>query len=195
MPTTSIEIGDRVKTKQTLKDGKALLLPKGSVGRVYDRLGETKEGPEFVVAFEGHPCKFNFWQDELQLVKKGKPGDRKKPPPEPTKHPQKAINLGGRKVEVDVKLARLIQGLYRAGILTCMSCQEDSPGVTWLMFPRIEYAQVFVLKASKALESFTWKNDGFLVDPDDAFGAVSIRFPLADLKAVTRLFAGKNSGE
>jgi hypothetical protein len=46
-----------------------------------------------------------------------------------------------------------------------------------------------VNEASKAVASFSWHNDaGFLIDPDDDFGAVSIRFPLADLPKLKRTF-------
>lgn len=183
-----IEIGDKVRTKKSIKDGKSVLLAKGSVGNVSDYLGDTKKGPKFVVEFEGHPFNFNFWADELELVKKGKSSKRKKPRPEPTIHPQKAINLGGMLTKVDSKLAPLIQGLFRAGILTSMSCQENQPGITWLQLVNTDHALRFVRKASKVMDSFIWKNDGVLIDPDDNFGAVSIRFPLADLPKLKRLF-------
>lgn len=188
MTTIVIEIGDTVKTRKSIKDGEAVLLPKGSIGKVCDCLGETSEGQKFEIGFKGLPFGFNFWADELQLVKKGEPRDRKKPRPEPTRHRQRAIDLGGATAEVDIKLAPLIRGLYDAGILTCMSCQEIEPGITWLMFPRIKYALVFVHKVSKVLESFNWLKDSILIDPDDDFGAVSIRFPLADLPKLKRLF-------
>lgn len=184
--TTMIEIGDKVRTTKSIKNVKSVLLAKGSVGKVSDFLRETKAGPKFLVEFERMP--FNFWADELELVKKGKPSERKKPRPEPTIHRQKVINLGGMTFAVDIKLAALIRGLFLAGILTSMSCQENKPGITWLQFINTDHALRFVNKASKVVDSFIWKNDGVLIDPDDDYGTVSIRFPLADLPKLKRLF-------
>jgi hypothetical protein len=187
-----IEIGDQVATRKPFKNGEAVLLPKGSVGKVVQYLGKTREGPKFLIDFEDMPFRFNFWEDELVLVAKGRPRDRKKPRPEPPMHPQRAIKLGGTTIEVDAKLAPLIQGLFRTGILTCMSCQENEPGITWLQFVNTDHALGFVNKASKVVQSFCWDNNvGFVVMPDDDFGAVSVRFPLADLPKVKRLFPAR----
>jgi hypothetical protein len=56
-----------------------------------------------------------------------------------------------------------------------------------------EHAFRFVALASKALDFFVWQhNVGFGTDHDD-FGAVSIRFPARNLKALTRLVPGKKT--
>jgi hypothetical protein len=186
MTTTTIEIGDQVETKKSLKNGKSIMLPKGSVGKVRDYLGGTAAGPNFVVVVEGLPFRFKFWADELELMKKGKPRKRKKPLPTPTIHRQRAINLGGEMVEVDIKLAPLIQGLFRAGILTMLSCEENEPGITWLLFINTKHALRFVKAASQALEFFTWNSPAPQED-----GPVSIRFPLADLPKLEQLFSAE----
>jgi hypothetical protein len=93
---------------------------------------------------------------------------------------------------VDAKLAPLVQGLFQAGILTCMSCQENEPGITWLQFVNTDHALRFVSRASKAVKFFCWDNDiRFVVAPDDDFSAVSVRFPLAHLPKVKRLFPAR----
>jgi hypothetical protein len=75
-----------------------------------------------------------------------------------------------------------------------MSCQEIEPGTTWLLFVNTEHAFRFVARASKALDFFVRQhNMGFGTDADDDFGAVSIRFPARNLKALTRLVPGKKA--
>jgi hypothetical protein len=99
----------------------------------------------------------------------------------------RAIKLGDNMIKVDIKLAPLIQGLFRAGITTLMSCQEAQPGISTLMFLGIEDAHNFILNASDVLEYFIWDHE-CIVYPGYGLGAVSIRFPLADIHRLKRLF-------
>jgi hypothetical protein len=45
---------------------------------------------------------------------------------------------------VDEELAPLILALWKRGIDTCLSCQENRPGVAWIMFPTAEDAKKFL---------------------------------------------------
>jgi hypothetical protein len=51
-----------------------------------------------------------------------------------TLHRQTLIEHDYFQAEVDVELAPLILGLWRAGLMTTMSCQEDDAGRAWLSF-------------------------------------------------------------
>jgi hypothetical protein len=50
-------------------------------------------------------------------------------------HKQTRVAWQGREAEVDEELAPLILALWKAGIDTLLSCQENRPGVAWICFP------------------------------------------------------------
>jgi hypothetical protein len=85
--------------------------------------------------------------------KNRKPGQRKhvqakdikidKTPCE-TRHKQVRVEWDGRGADVDEDLAPLILALWRAGIDTMMSCQENRPGIAWICFPTPLDAKMFL---------------------------------------------------
>jgi hypothetical protein len=63
--------------------------------------------------------------------------------PEET-HKQTRVAWRGREAEVDEELAPLILALWKAGIDTMLSCQENRPGVAWICFPTARDAKHFL---------------------------------------------------
>jgi hypothetical protein len=61
-----------------------------------------------------------------------------------TIHRQVPVVWQGREAEVDEELAPLILALWKAGIATCNSCQENRPGVVWIEFLTAFDAQEFL---------------------------------------------------
>src|SRR5215469_241505 len=59
-------------------------------------------------------------------------------------HQQARVAWQGREAEVDEELAPLIQALWKAGIDTLLSCQENRPGVAWICFPTARDAKNFL---------------------------------------------------
>lgn len=51
-----------------------------------------------------------------------------------SQHKQVRIQVGDYEADVDEELAPLIEQLWRAGLRTVLSCQENRPGVAWIMF-------------------------------------------------------------
>ena len=56
-------------------------------------------------------------------------------PPSGTFHPQVRITHGKSTAWVDEGIADLILAMWRAGVATALSCQENHPGVAWVEFP------------------------------------------------------------
>lgn len=50
------------------------------------------------------------------------------------KHNQVKIKYGNRLAEVDEKLADFVIACWKNNISTCMSCQENFPGIVWVYF-------------------------------------------------------------
>jgi len=73
----------------------------------------------------------------------GTPGATPVSEPEET-HKQTRVAWQGREAEVDEELAPLILALWKAGIDTLMSCQENRPGVAWICFPTARDAKHFL---------------------------------------------------
>src|SRR5262245_12701217 len=70
-------------------------------------------------------------------------------------HKQVPIQWGIRRAEVDEGLAPLILALWRAGIDTVNSCQENRPGVVWVEFASTFDAERFLsLVACYPIEVF-----------------------------------------
>jgi hypothetical protein len=63
---------------------------------------------------------------------------------DPTSHPQVRVRWRGLEADVDEELAPLIRALWRAGIHTCLSCQENRPGVAWIEFLTARDARKFL---------------------------------------------------
>ena len=51
-----------------------------------------------------------------------------------TEHKQVRARLGDLEADVDEELAPLLEQVASAGIVTVMSCQENRPGIVWIMF-------------------------------------------------------------
>lgn len=49
-------------------------------------------------------------------------------------HKQVRVNVGQSEADVDEELAPLVEELWKADISTVLSCQENRPGVAWIMF-------------------------------------------------------------
>lgn len=60
-----------------------------------------------------------------------------------TEHPQVEISFGDRAAQVDEGIAPLILELWKAGIDTVMSC-ENNNGRVWIQFPSSDDAEQFV---------------------------------------------------
>jgi hypothetical protein len=60
------------------------------------------------------------------------------------KHEQVVVKVGDFEAEVDVELAPLIKELAKANIVTVVSCQENRPGVAWIMFLSVDDLAEFV---------------------------------------------------
>ena len=61
-----------------------------------------------------------------------------------TQHKQVPVEWRGRRAEVDEEMAPLILALWRAGIATRLSCQENQPGIAWIAFATPEDARKFL---------------------------------------------------
>jgi hypothetical protein len=61
-----------------------------------------------------------------------------------TRHKQVPIAWKGRYAEVDEELAPVILSLWKAGIDTCNSCQDNFPGIAWVEFPTMLDAKRFL---------------------------------------------------
>lgn len=63
----------------------------------------------------------------------------------PRNHRQVTVSANGMTADVDEDLAGLIPALWKADILTVMSCQDNVPaGYVWLMFASAIDAEMFV---------------------------------------------------
>jgi hypothetical protein len=47
-------------------------------------------------------------------------------------------------IEVDMKIAPLLQAIWSAGIRTCNSCEENSPGIMWIEFFSLADIELFL---------------------------------------------------
>jgi hypothetical protein len=133
-----------------------------------------------------------------------------------TEHKQVVVGWQGRSAEVDEGLAALILALWQKDIDTVMSCQENFPGVVWVMFRTPVDARRFLDLTDYTIE---WKFDVYPRDmapllrspevtsrlaPEEAEKLsqlvgegtffelrVSVRFPAADLPRVMERVGGK----
>src|SRR5688500_168585 len=70
------------------------------------------------------------------------------------RHTQVLVEWQGRQAEVDEGIAPLVLACWQKGIDTVMSCQDDRPGVVWVMFPSSDDAKRFLDLTDYAYE---WK--------------------------------------
>src|SRR5262249_44089247 len=61
-------------------------------------------------------------------------------------HKQVTVRWKGMEAEVDEELAPLILTLWKNGIVTTNSCQENRPGIAWIEFLTPEDARLFLNK-------------------------------------------------
>jgi transcriptional regulator with XRE-family HTH domain len=59
-------------------------------------------------------------------------------------HKQVPVQVGRLQAEVDEGIAPLIEAIWRAGIETVMSCQQNTRGCVWLCFPHACEAEKFL---------------------------------------------------
>jgi hypothetical protein len=59
-------------------------------------------------------------------------------------HKQVRVRFGERSALVDVELAPLIEALWKRGIGTILSCQENRPGWVWIAFETVADAEAFL---------------------------------------------------
>jgi len=83
--------------------------------------------------------------------------------------------------EIDKLLAPLILALWKKGIRTFASCQdEDGQGTVWMQFPTGVDAVAFVQFIANQIQQFSWTADGCYSTDEilgkDPVGMVSIRF-------------------
>jgi hypothetical protein len=55
-------------------------------------------------------------------------------------------------IEVDEEIAPLLNAIWKLGIATCNSCQENQPGVIWIEFSRAEDAEAFLTSIVSGLD-------------------------------------------
>ena len=93
-----------------------------------------------------------------------------------TEHKQVEISHNGVTTKVDEGLAPLLLAIWEKGIDTCLSCQENFPGIAWIMFTTAFDAErflnlVFVYNRKKPF----WETI-----------SVSIRFPITDIPLIMK---------
>ena len=96
-------------------------------------------------------------------------------------HPATMVKWGDNEAEVDVLFAPLILALWKKGIRTEGSCQdEDGQGTAWIQFPTGSDAIAFVQFIANQIQSFNWAADGCYSTDEvlgkDPVGMVSIKF-------------------
>lgn len=57
-----------------------------------------------------------------------------------------------RMIEVDEGISPLLNAIWNLGIVTCNSCQENTPGVIWIEFSRAEDAEAFLTRIVSGLD-------------------------------------------
>ncbi len=112
-----------------------------------------------------------------------------------TLHKQVPIQWEGRSAEVDEGIAPLILAIWKRGIDTVMSCQENRPGVIWIMFASFVDAKWFLDLTDFTIEwEFHYRPSDYIrwhPEVGEKLGISrffqllpSVRFPAADLADV-----------
>lgn len=59
-------------------------------------------------------------------------------------HPTIKVRVNGTEADIDVMIAPLIEEVWKAGIATGLSCQDNPPGWVWLWFPTVVDCEQFL---------------------------------------------------
>ena len=128
-------------------------------------------------------------------------------------HKTVRVQWNGMDAEIDEEIAPLILELWKAGLMTMMSCQDSPEGWVWLQFPFVVFAEAFMdlIEKESGIAGLwqRWRFDVYPVTrPETHFGdypkelmpkgsslrfAVSVRFPKADLPAVLETVVRHNA--
>ncbi len=97
--------------------------------------------------------------------------------------------------DIDLLIAPLILRLWKNGIRTDSSCEENEPGIIWIGFPDHKDAKQFFDAVSLHVSDLVWSK-GFCWNPEfpetyDGEGCFSIRFSQDDLRIVLKQFPAK----
>jgi hypothetical protein len=130
-------------------------------------------------------------------------------------HKQVPISYGNWSANVDEGIAEFILAIWRCGIQTEMSCQENGPGVTWVSFRRTTdlrrfmkmlldwsgfedkiaqpaWSRADILKFGRwhskvdIIEGWRWVSEDEIVPNGTILLGYSIRFPKSDMESVTK---------
>jgi hypothetical protein len=121
-------------------------------------------------------------------------------------HKEVRVQWDDLDTEIDEQIAPLILELWKAGLMTLMSCQDNPEGWVWVQFPLVLFAEAFMdlMEKESGIPLFDlrrrWKYDIYPVTlPEALFDdypealmpngpslrfTVSVRFPKADLPTV-----------
>ena len=55
-------------------------------------------------------------------------------------------------IEVDERIAPLLEAIWNYGIITCNSCQENEPGIIWIEFLAAVDAEAFLTRVVSGLD-------------------------------------------
>ena len=131
-----------------------------------------------------------------------------------TEHKMVRVRWEHLDAQIDEEIAPLIVELWKAQLLTMMSCQGSPEGWVWIQFPIVVFAEGFMnlIENESGIPSLwqQWKvevypitlPETFFVDYPEALiptgpslrFAVSIRFPKTDLPTVLETIMRHNSG-
>lgn len=108
-------------------------------------------------------------------------------------HKTKRLKFGSMEADVDLPIAPLILRLWKNGIWTCQSCEENEPGVVWIQFPEHEDAKRFFDAVSLHAHWISWNKNYVHIgnsDPDGE-GCFSVRFSQDDIPIILKQFPAK----
>lgn len=130
-------------------------------------------------------------------------------------HREVRVQWDGLDAEIDEQIAPLILELWKAGLMTLMSCQDNPEGWVWVQFPLVVFAEAFMdlMEKESGISPFDlrhrWKYDIYPITLHEAlFGdypeelmptgpslrfTVSVRFPKADLPAILNTMVKHNA--
>ncbi len=100
-----------------------------------------------------------------------------------TVHPQVLLRVGDRTANVDAGIRPLIRELWRAGIDTTMSCQQDGYGCVWVQLPPADAGRFLSIVVG------TRPDDRGDLDPNGIYNRITGSWELDDPSAAWRLDA------
>lgn len=125
-----------------------------------------------------------------------------------TGHPTVVVRVGDWTAPIDKEIAPLIKEIWKAGIGTVLSCQENQPGITWIAFVITnvaDFLHIVVGEYNDEIDSLYnrirqewedskrvgwWEYEIF----SQGFPMVSIRFPKTDIPILVERLQAKNTG-